>query len=99
MNARDRIEQRRIALKTIRSELRKYAAAKRARSNAPRDSAEYRDAEHREDHAFSASLGMGTLAVLLGVLKSHEVMHSRRIRILDANVTRRPFRHLKAVNA
>lgn len=103
MTKRERIEQRRIALRLLRRELRAWAKARRRFANADYGSHELDRAERDGNNAFGEIMGMRSMACGLGIMPfasdDWERLSQRIERINHAKVTRRPFRHLKAVNS
>lgn len=102
MNKRDRIEQQRIAMKAIRTAMRRWAKARRGVHSARHsDLSSYAidDLRRTASDAHSEVLAMRSLAADLGIVDYFGPVDRRAGLILEASITRRPFRHLKTVSA
>lgn len=96
MTKRERAEQRRIAFRLLRRELRAWARARRVGANAEYGSRVHERATADGNAAFGEVMGMRSLSAALGVIpfdsQDWKQLCRRIERINHAQVTRRPFR-------
>lgn len=98
MNKKDRQQQRKIALRYIAKRLREYAKAERDAFN--RRTAAVDTGSILPSHAWGHYYGALQMACRLGVIevygKDYDRFEKRATRIMDANISRRPFRVVRS---